>query len=189
MALRRTAASGLRLLLRNQELNGATGWHVLSRELQIQASRQIFPACCSLLQPQDSQRAWNDGDRRVWFNTSANFPQSAQPALAQPTEEDQEENQRRERLQDDSPPSATGDSQHQPNTISKLGLISNTMHTKSLFPTFMKAVNSVLRARPSRRSIQCFSCFSCRNVKDCITELPPCVTHTTRLDFPPSPAQ
>ncbi len=108
MALRRTATSGLRLLLRNQELNGVTGWHVISRELQIQASRQIFPACCSLLQPQDSQRSWDKGNRRHGFSNTPFLPQSAQPAFAQPTEEEQEDNQRREKVLEESPPSATG---------------------------------------------------------------------------------
>ncbi len=103
MALRRNATTGLRLLLRSQDIYGATGWHALSRELQLQASRQIFPACCSLFQPLDSQPAWDDSSWSRGFRTSVFVPQSAQPALAQPVEEEQEETRQRGSAQSEAP--------------------------------------------------------------------------------------
>ena len=103
MALSRKAATGLRLLLRSQDIYGTTGWHALSRELHIQASRQIFPACCSLLQPLDGQPAWDDRSWSRGFRSSILVPHSAQPALAQPVEEEQEETRQRDSAQSEAP--------------------------------------------------------------------------------------
>ena len=99
MALRRSTGQGLRLLLRQQELYGGLPWQSVATELHELSSRQLLPACCALLHPQHGVRPWHgddwryNGDRRS-LHASYQHWQSAQPAIASLTEEEEEQARR-----------------------------------------------------------------------------------------------
>lgn len=98
MALRRGATTGLRLLVRSQDAALVAHWKDVLTGLDGHASQQIFPACTTLLRSQHTYTNWDEGtygSSRNYF-TSSLVHQSAQPALAQPTEEEQEESRQRQ---------------------------------------------------------------------------------------------
>lgn len=93
MALRRSTASGLRLLLRNQELYGGSAWFALARDVQEVSSRQALASSCALLHPHSLERPRQEDKWREWcssreFHGSMHLYQSAQPAVAPLTEDE-----------------------------------------------------------------------------------------------------
>jgi hypothetical protein len=96
MALRKSTSTGLRLLLRQQELYGGLPWQSVSRELHDLSTRQLLPACCALLHPQRSLRPcwhgddWREAGDRRYLHGSHQLWQSAQPAVASLTEDEEQ---------------------------------------------------------------------------------------------------
>ena len=94
MALRKSTANGLRLLLRNQELYGGSAWFVLARDIHEVSSRQPLPVSCALLHPHSLERPRQEDEWREWcssreYHGSMHLWQSAQPAVAPLTEDEE----------------------------------------------------------------------------------------------------